>query len=751
MIEFQKIKRTLIVFLKGLPIIILFLLASLFLAKKIIQYSQPKYQTMAKIKLDDQKYGFSGNNLYGDFDMFTDEKKYVLEAEILKSPLLIGKTVEEMKLDWQVERVGNLKNTVLYKDIPFNIETIKVDSLNKDIQLFIEINTAGQVLLINEDEEIISSGLINQPLTTTNATVKIVPNAQSMNKAFSGKYLLTYKNKNSWIKTIQSELDVQAVDKEISILRVVYTHHNPEFAADFVNLLCEIYVQDYIETKTSAANQTLNFIDSRLIEIEKELSASENKLEGYKLDNNVVNTFQETETGLREISKLKLQLINMQAEETGLQELENYLSNSDYYEESAINFGFGDLNLVELVKKLKMYTDEKRDLELKYTANDERVINCQAKIDDVEKYIKEAIERNKEDISIKKATIQMALDDMEHQFDDFPTREKDMRRLEREFIINENVYNFLSQKKIEAQIAASAMISFHRIIQEAEIPTIPKSPNRILITFVCGFFGLGLGFIVVFSRRMFAGKIYNRNDIERLTAAPVLGSIGHHISSAQKTEEFAGILGQLEATNDGLKTIAFTSSMRNEGKSYAAQNMRELYRKMGYKTCFINLSSPSNADENLSLAKLQSDPQAFIKSLSKSTSLDLGYSPTDTPLNLVLAHKNFPIIMEALKENFDKIIIDTAGAVIKSDAIIPMKYADQVIYVLRARKSSVQYVPNIDLLKMDYQIENIKVLLNEAHQTTSYSGMFTSSKLNHYRPKISLLGKISHLYSTYSR
>jgi hypothetical protein len=107
--EMQRIKRIITPLLKGLP-----------------------------IKLDDWKYGMSRNHLFEDFDVFSSENKIETEAEILKSPLLIGKTLEVMHLDVMVTRIGMIKKTILFHDNPFQFEYDKGNSKLFNKTTFIE-------------------------------------------------------------------------------------------------------------------------------------------------------------------------------------------------------------------------------------------------------------------------------------------------------------------------------------------------------------------------------------------------------------------------------------------------------------------------------------------------------------------------------------------------------------------------------------------------------------------------------------
>ncbi|MCG8578045.1 MAG: exopolysaccharide transport family protein [Flavobacteriales bacterium] len=754
--EMQKIKRLVIVLLKGSPIIIGTFLVALFIAKKAIDYSTPMYQSMAKIKLDDQKHGLSANNLYEDLDVFATENKIETEAEILNSPLLIEKTVEKLNLDVQLYRMGRLKQTLLYLDNPFVFHYSSHDKqlMDRKFQLAVHSTTTFEIF---EEEQLLTKGEFGKQVQIDGAHLIIDLNdsiLQQKDLHLIDNYQFEIKSTEKWIAEIKKNLDVKAVDKEIAVLRVVFKSEDPQLSADFANTLCEVYVEDYIQTKSLAAQKTLEFIDKRMDDIDSSLSYSERNLESYRIDHNVVNTLQETETGLREISKLRLQLINMEMEEESLTELEEYMSNGDYYEETSINFGFGDLLLTELVKKLKLYTDEKKDLLLKYTPNDQRVINIQEKIDDVENYIKEAIKRNKQTIETKRANIERSLEELSTQFEDIPTREKEMRILERDFEINENVYTFLAQKKIEAQIASSALISFHRVIQPATVNKEPVSPNRVLITFVSGLLGLMIGLLIVLGRKSLTGKITSKADIEKLTSTPVIAAITNAKKQNNHLQEFASLATAIQLnTQKKANTILVTSSVQKEGKSFVCENLSTVYTEMGYRVLKMNLNSHSQVENDLYLKDLLKTENVAgeIEKLSQKGMVSIGYGSDILNPILLINHKKMSLVMECLKAHFDLILIDTPGSVISIEAASLLTYADLGLYVVRTGVSKAEYIPNVDILGQDLGFENFKIVLNGAHITTNYNGNFNGSRLAYENETKSPLKRLKYLLKIYSR
>ena len=337
------------------------------------------------------------------------------------------------------------------------------------------------------------------------------------------------------------------------------------------------------------------------------------------------------------------------------------------------------------------------------------------------------------------------------------TREKEMRILERDFQINESVYTFLAQKKLEAQIATSALMSFHRIIQPAIPAKKPISPNKVLITFVCGFLGILIGILIVFGRKVVSGKIFNKSDIEKLTSTQVIGVLTNTKDQEIRDHEFVTLAKSIEIQLKRIEnqTILVTSGTKLEGKSFISQNLATVYSKMGYSVALIdiNFGNPSfNSKYDVCLNALNNETNKTNNKLPQSgTITTIGLSDLKENGTLILSHKNMPNTIKKIKTDFDIVIIDTPGSVISIDGLTMLKYSDICLYSVRANVSKSEYIENIDVIQNDFETNQMKIVLNGAHKSTNYSGNFNGSQLSYNNSPKGLLKKINHYLSTYAR
>ena len=722
----QNLKKQLLPIIKGIPIIIIIFIGALYIGNKIIAYSEPMYQSMAKIKLDDQKYGFSNNQLYKDFDVFSTENKIESEAEILASPLLIEKTLDKLDFNIEIKRKGKIKNTLLYKDnSPF---LVKYTENNTDIQdLQIDLNIYDDKILVKFNNEKLQT-FWNEKLTIKGNEIIFKKNDKNIKDGIklTGKYLLKLYSKDKLINLVSEKLDVKAIDKEIAILRVVFKCGNPLMSATFVNEHCKTYIDDYVETKTLAAKTTAKFINNKLNEVSKNLEESERELEKFKGDYKVVNTSQQTETGLREISKLKLVLINLEMNEKTIQQLEEYISKGDYFDQEAVAFGYGDLLLTELVKKLKIWNDEKIDLLNKYKPEDPKVIAVNKKINEIKNYVNEAIKNNRTEVETRRAEINESLEKLNKQFDNLPEVERKIEILKRNYRLHESIFNFLSQKKIEANIAGTASIAFHRVIMKATVPETPVSPNATLIKFVSGLLGLIAGIAIVYLIKLSKAAVTSISDLEKHTSVPIISVI----RKKKVFQDVPTLINKLwiKSILKDKGIICINSAVKKEGKTVISYQISSYLNRLNYKTIVIQFlpgckKTPSNIKSTINIGELN----AIHKSEFYLTQKDI----------------------EALKQNFDYIIFDNPATSIELTGVKNMLISDVNIFVSKSNYTKNTYLNNPDHLVDEFEIKNIYLVLNCVHRSTNYDGKYIGSRFHYKKHKNKVWGRIINIYNAY--
>lgn len=574
------------------------MIVSYLIAKQYLNYVVPKFESTAKIRLADMGEGVPNSNLFKDLDVFATTQKLNAEIEIIKSDLILGKALSKLAFTTVLSRVGEIKKQELYNDAPLHVDIIELDSnnYNKHYQFNILSKKEGE-FIINE----IQSQRFNLGDTVSydNNTLCISLDSAFLHRKsyiqIVDKYEFVKLSNESLIASVKNNLDVSLIEKDVPVVRISFTSPHAVKAKDFPNVLAETYIEDYIQTKFEAANTTVEFLQDRITETSEKLSSSEHDILKYRQKNSITNIRQETETDLRKLAQLKIQYTNINMSLEAIEELERYMeSGKDNFLELAPNFeAFTDLLSTEIIKNIKALQAEKKDLLLSYTLKDEKVKVVDAKIKDLSSYLTESIKNTRKNLAVKRDKLEEDIAFEEQKFVSIPEKERSMTVLNREFENIQRSYNFLTQKKIEAEIAKAAKIAFHRVIAKAKVEKKPVSPNRGIIKIVASILGMFGAIMFILIVHIFKAKVNDISGLEKNTDIPVEAFIMKHKTQKEKQKYFRELVAKWEV-KEILRTkekMVFNSFRLSHGARYLVEGLIERLAQQDKKLLLINFST----------------------------------------------------------------------------------------------------------------------------------------------------------------
>jgi len=767
----QQIKRLIIKILKGTPFVVLVLLISLFLAYKYISYQNPLYKSTIKIKLAKSTYGISASNLFKSFDVFSTDQDIQAEVITIQSQRIIQEALKKLDFGISYYRVGEVRTSDMYHETPFTVEVKNTPAKIFDLPIHIKIINRTSYLLYDpfQPEAEPKPYLFNSWVSLYGMKFQIKPNRENFNKpdkVLFDRYIFKINSTRQLISTIQKNLSAKEVTKHVPVILVVYKDEVPLRVKRFINTLGKTYIEDYINHKSGISKETVNFINSQLKVAGEELRKSEQALYEFKRKYKVVNTLQETETGLREISKLRVQLNNLKIESASLDTLDKYINEkgSDFLD-YVPKVSFGDLLYTELVKKLKAFQAEKEKLLSIYTPDDDHVKVADQNIADIVDYIKKSIHASRLDINQAKQRLEGIYRISLTMFNKLPEREKQYTILNRQFIINQDNYSFLKKKQIEATIQSNVNMAFHRILENGEVNPKPASPNKVLIYFVTGLLDIVFGILLLYFQSYFWAKVDKRSQLEKGSTTPVaavLKRTNRFTTKVAYSDQYADFLNELMVKQvlGTHNVVCVSSSIRQEGKTFVASQLALSYAKKGLATLLIdfNLHKPTlhqsfgplvpvnrqtntefypKSEGNRGISDFIIEDCDLEEALYRDPNSDLHIMPAGKRLqnpSEIYGHIRLKEKLDMLRNRYDAIIIDSPASIITVDAIILMKLADRSLYMMRSGFTPTLYIQYPDMLKEEYKVDNIQIVLNNIQPNTNFSGRFISSKY-HYMVK----------------
>lgn len=684
---------------RGFSIIILVMVLAVLSAKKYLNYVTPMYESTAKLKLADTEEGVPSANLFKDLDVFASANKIATEIEVLKSSKLIGKTLDELPFGKEIYRKGDMLTVELFRNSPITVEGTFQSEKALDKRYGLNVISVNEYQFFYPDSKNGITGRFGKPMRIKGGTLLIGLNEPFIQSKKDAKIIDTYEfeflSTQKILAKIDKNLDIVPVDKDVPVIRINMKSNVPEKAALFVNKLAEMYIKDYIESKFRAANTTVDFLKEEINSSNKKLSASENNIQNFRDKKNIVNIRQETETDLRKISQLKIEQTNIKMNLDAIKELNRYIaSGKNNYLDLAANFeAFTDLLSTEMVKSMKKLQADKKDLLITYTPEEEKVKIIDAKLKDLIDYQIESVKNTEKSLQTKYNGLSNDINEFEKVFIGLPEKEKELTILNREFNLYETNYNFLNSKRIDAEIARSAKIAFHKIITPAEISQTPVSPIRSIIIVVAAILGMFGSILLIYLVHFAKAKVNDEFTIEKNSTIPIALSTPFIKLKENLKDNFLkeAIQMELKGMIQNQSILVISSYDKAGDHLFHSKNLANAFINQGRKVLVIDAIGQLEGEF---------DTQDY---LNFSDSNYLSYTQS-----------GFQNEIQDKMKNFDLCIVHNQS--IKEDklALLFMSLATQNLIVLDSRKTAEKTIIKMELVKDEYQLPNVWFVLNKA-------------------------------------
>lgn len=743
--EFQKVILPL---LKAAPILIALCALTIFVAKKGIQYLPHEYQSKGAIKINNLNSSQTGFDLFQQKSNNTpmQNENFLTEIEVFKSKDLIESTLQQLDWELTIHRVGEMRMTELYEKRPFQLDYKLNDESAYDRDFYLKYAGADTFYWVENIEQ--DSQFVTIPTNTwqeqENLKFKI-----TVDKAFVKAHPTSLKKGDLFKFTINSiaalvssindkNLFVRPVEKDISIIRIYFTHELPTKAQKFVNTLMASYQEECRVYKEKMSDETLTYMDKRLEEVGHKLRTSESEMAFYRTKHNLVNTRQETDAILKEIKALDMQNLDFDMQKVALEKLYKHLTSGKSLNDYAPNFkALQDNIFQQSYMKVQALELEKQDLLQKFVPESSEIALVDAKIRNLRVFVNETVRSTLENLAVRQKEIGNSITNSNGIINAYPEKERQLVILERAVSLNENMYNYLMQKRTELAISRSSNLYPHKVIEKASFPKDLVSPNQALIIGLCVFLVLSFGIVCVFIYNYFTAKIKTKEDIETEFDTPVIGSVWKNKKQKFKSFEIvsdlmANISKLPVSAIEGQGKLLVVSSMQSgEGKSFTCINLAKTLAATGQRVLLIDMDirRPSLHKEwDLPLgdgvsAILEGRKHTF-DTIYKTGEKQLHFIPAGELLSgnqALFFSKKATGFIQDMRWHYDVVIIDAAPIGIVSDAIPLMHESTANLFVIRAGYTKQRFIQAIQDRFKEWQIPNLHLVLNSAAPTKGYT------------------------------
>ncbi len=283
-------------------------------------FSTPEYRADALIQVEQN----SGSSLIKDLSQMlpNSQPESATEIEIIRSRMILSKTVEELNLDTVIEQsflpiIGKAYSKVINKDKPrIAISRFSVPDAWLDEVLEIKIVNDAEFSVSNSSG-VIGHGRVGQLLNVDGVVLLI-----SDIKAENGTVFNVYKQSTlDSINNILNNLSVNDKGKDTGVLSLSLTGEDPILIKDILNNITRNYLQQNVERKSEEAGKSLDFLKEQLPEVRQALDNAEDKLNQFRQKNDSVDLTLEAKSVLDTMVSVETQLNELTFKEAEISKL----------------------------------------------------------------------------------------------------------------------------------------------------------------------------------------------------------------------------------------------------------------------------------------------------------------------------------------------------------------------------------------------------------------------------------------------
>jgi capsular exopolysaccharide synthesis family protein len=505
------------------------------------------------------------------------------------------------------------------------------------------------------------------------------------------------------------------------LVDIRFTSPDPQLSTRVSNAWAQAFIELSLERRFEASSYARQFLEKRLDELRQKMQDSERQLVTYAAQQRIINVPTATKTGTgtdvgtteRPLVAEGLSALNQELSQAVAARItaEGRLrTNGGNTTEALNNQAISELR----TRRAALAADQAKMLsqfDAAYPparALSDQIAELDRAISREESRVRNTLQSSYQSAASRESLLRQRVQQMEGELLNLRGRTIQYNIYQREVDTNRQLYDALLQRYKEIGVAGGVGMNNISIVDPAEVPERPSSPNLILNLLIAIMIGSAIGALLALALEQVDETISDPREVEAALGTPLLGTIPTSEEDdptvdledpkSHLVEAYLSALTRLAFTTDhGVpRTVAVTSSRPGEGKSTTAFALARQLARTGKKIVLVDadMRSPSlhhiagivNERGLSNYLAGDNDVPDLIKHMPQGVSL-LPAGPTPPNAAELLTGERVSRLLRDLVAGFDHVIIDAPPVMGLADTPIIGSVTEGLVFVVESHQT----------------------------------------------------------------
>jgi capsular exopolysaccharide synthesis family protein len=503
-------------------------------------------------------------------------------------------------------------------------------------------------------------------------------------------------------------------ERSTRLVEVFYTSSDPNFAALAATTLAEEYAQQNLDLRLETINKNLAWLSEEVVKQEKKVTEAETAMSSYREKQNAQALEDRQNIVVSRLNTLNDTVTRARTTRLQKEAAFNQVKSVDPKSDAADSFPAITTNpgVIEAKTRLNDLNAEKARLAARYLPGHPDLMKIEGQIESARAALVaqrarviESVRNEYEAAVQEERSFSGQLEAQKDAAMDLDRKSGAYLVLQRQAESNRQVYQSLLQQQKELRVISNSRTNNVQVMDQAEVPGAPFSPNARRDWFTAILAGLLVGLTLAFGLEYLDDTVKTPDDVTHRLRLPLLGLVpsvrGKRVPLLSEPvphdfgEAFRSLRTSLVFTSgaEGPRVVTVTSSQPLEGKTTTACNLGLVLALGGSRVLLIDgdlrrpgLHTVMGAQNEIGLSHLLVGQARVREAVQKTSEPNLfiiaaGRIPPN-PSELLASDRMNALLANLRSGPFDWVIIDTPPVLAVTDAVIVARAVSGVVFVI---------------------------------------------------------------------